>query len=154
MLRNLGDGRFEDATDRAGAVFDLREVSRGAAFGDIDNDGDTDVVVANDAGPARLLVNGIGNRNRWLGLRLVGGGTPRDMLGARVAVVLADGSTLWRRSRTDGSYASANDPRVLVGLGAAAEPPLVRVTWPSCRVEEWRDVPLGRYTTLAEGAGQ
>ena len=50
MLRNLGDSRFEDVTDRAGEVFDLREVSRGAAFGDIDNDGDTDVVVANDAG--------------------------------------------------------------------------------------------------------
>ena len=154
LLRNLGDSRFEDVTDRAGEVFDLREVSRGAAFGDIDNDGDTDVVVANDAGPVRLLVNGIGNRNPWLGLRLVGRDAPRDMLGARVAVVLADGTTLWRRSRSDGSYASANDPRVLVGLGATAEPPLVRVTWPSGRVEEWRDVPLGRYTTLTEGTGR
>ena len=153
LLRNLGDGRFEDVTDRGGAVFELREVSRGAAFGDIDNDGDTDVVVANDAGPVRLLVNGIGNRSHWLGLRLVGSGAPRDMLGARVAVVRADGSTLWRRARSDGSYASANDPHVLVGLGASAEAPLVRVTWPSGQVEEWRDVPVDRYTTLTEGTG-
>ncbi|MCY4028517.1 MAG: ASPIC/UnbV domain-containing protein, partial [Acidobacteria bacterium] len=129
-------------------------VSRGAAFGDVDNDGDTDVVVANDAGPVRLLINGIGNRNSWLGLRLLGSEAPRDMLGARVAIVLADGSTLWRRARSDGSYASANDPRVLAGLGPSAESPLVRVTWPSGRVEEWGDVPVGRYTTLTEGTGR
>ena len=99
-------------------------------------------------------MNGIGNRNPWLGLRLVGRDAPRDMLGARVAVVRTDGTTLWRRARSDGSYASANDPRVLVGLGPTTEPPLVRVTWPSGRVEEWRDVPLGRYTTLTEGTGR
>ena len=58
---NLGDGRFEDVTGRAGAVFELSEVSRGAGFGDIDNDGDTDVAVTNAAGPVRLLLNGIGS---------------------------------------------------------------------------------------------
>ena len=154
VFRNRGDGGFEDVTDRAGAVFALSEVSRGAAFGDIDNDGDIDVLIANAAGPLRLLVNNIGNRNHWLGLRLVGAETPRDMLGARVVLVRSDGSFLWRRARADGSYASANDPRVLVGLGEASTAPLVRVIWPDGRVEEWSDVPVDRYTTLTEGSGQ
>ena len=75
------------------------------------------------------------------------------MVGARVAVTHADGTTLWRRARADGSYASANDPRVLVGLGPSAAPPRVRVLWPGGRVEEWTDVPVDRYTTLTEGTG-
>jgi hypothetical protein len=153
LFRNLGTGRFEEVTDRAGAVFRRSEVGRGAAFGDINNDGTMDVVVANANGPARLLINHAGRQHHWLGLRLVGGAaTPRDMLGARVAVVRADGSTLWRRARADGSYGSANDPRVLVGLGDAAGHARVRVTWPSGRVDEWPRVPIDRWTTLHEGA--
>jgi hypothetical protein len=153
LLRNIG-GRFEDVTSRAGRVFDLIEVSRGAAFGDIDNDGDTDVVVANDAGPIRLLINNVGNRNHWIGLRLVGEKAHRDMVGARVAVMRSRGPTLWRRARADGSYASANDPRVLVGLGNSSEAPRVRVLWPSGRMEEWTSVAIDRYTTLREGDGK
>ncbi|MCY4662200.1 MAG: CRTAC1 family protein [Acidobacteria bacterium] len=167
LLRNLGDGRFADVTAQAGPALALSEVSRGAAFGDIDNDGDTDVVIANAEGPVRLLVNEIGDDRSWLGLRLVGdppggprgggGGGPggvRDMPGARVEIVRDGATTLWRRARADGSYASANDPRVLAGLGDDAAPPaLVRVTWPSGAVEEWSDVPVGRYTTLVEGSG-
>ncbi len=153
LFRNLGDGRFEDVTGRAGAVFEISEVSRGAAFGDVDNDGDTDVVIANAAGRARLLVNAIGADAHWLGLRLVGADAKRDMLGARVAVVRSTGPTLWRRARADGSYASANDPRVLVGLGASSEAPRVRVVWPSGRMEEWNQVAIDRYTTLVEGSG-
>jgi hypothetical protein len=154
LLRNMGTGRFEDVTEHAGEVFTLKAVGRGAAFGDIDNDGDTDVVIVNSGGPARLLVNGIGSRNHWLGLRLVGTEAGRDMVGARVAVTRADGRTVWRRARADGSYASANDPRVLVGLGTSADAPRVRVIWPSGRTEEWANVPVDRYTTLAEGSGR
>ena len=153
VFRNLGGERFEDATDRAGAVFELSEVSRGAAFGDVDNDGDTDVLVTNAAGPARLLLNQAGDRRGWLGLRLIGRGAPRDALGARVEVVRADGVTVRRRARADGSFASANDPRVLAGLGESGAPALVRVVWPDGGVEEWTDVPAGRYTTLTRGGG-
>ncbi len=154
VLRNRGGARFEDVTERAGAAFALSEVSRGAAFGDVDNDGDTDVLIANGAGPVRLLVNEVGQRRRWIGLRLVGREAPRDMLGARVEVMLPDGSTRWRRVRADGSYASANDPRVVVGLGESAGSPRVRVTWPGGSVEDWAGVPVDRYTTLTEGDGR
>ena len=167
LFRNLGNGQFADVTEQAGAVFQAPEVSRGAAFGDIDNDGDTDVVVANDSGPTRLLINNIGNRKHWVGLRLLGrqrrpsasSGRPepvegRDMVGARVAIVRATGPTLWRRARADGSYASANDPRVLAGLGDSAKISKVRVQWPGGNAEEWTDVPIDRYTTLKEGEGR
>ncbi len=154
LFRNLGNGRFEEVTDRAGAVFELSEVSRGAAFGDVDNDGDVDVLVTNNNGPVRLLINHVGQRNRWVGLRLVGGPGPRDMLGARVGVFRDAGPTLWRRARADGSYASANDPRVVVGLGESATVRRIRVIWPSGQVEDWTDIAVGRWNTLEEGTGQ
>ena len=154
VFRNTGGAGFEAATDRAGSVFELSEVSRGAAFGDVDNDGDTDVLVANAAGHVRLLLNQVGNRRHWLGLRLVGANPPRDMLGARVEAMLPDGTTRWRRARADGSFASANDPRVLIGLGASAAVPLVRVFWPDGEVEEWENLTIDRYATLQQGGGR
>ena len=151
LFRNLADGRFEEVTDRAGAVFEQSAVSRGAAFGDVDNDGDVDVLIANDNGRAQMLVNQTAGRRHWLGLRLVGT-PPRDMLGARVEITRNDGTTLWRRARTDGSYASANDPRVHVGLGGAEAVHRIRVHWPGGAVEEWPGVEVDRWTTLVAGA--
>jgi hypothetical protein len=154
LYRNLGNGRFEDVSARAGKALALPEVHRGAAFGDLDNDGDTDVVIGNAAGPLHLLINEIGNRNHWVGLRLTGAAGKREMLGARVAIIRRDGPTLWRRVRSDGSYASANDPRVLVGLGSATDRPRIRVQWPDGTMEEWGDVPIDQYTTLVQGTGK
>ena len=155
LFRNLGTGRFENVGRRAGAVFQIEAVGRGAAYGDIDNDGDVDVVVANDAGPAQLIINHVGNRYHWIGLKLVGDRTPRDMLGARVAIEPSDGRVLRRRARADGSYASSNDPRVLVGLGDSAGAATVRIRWPASGiVEEWRNVEIDRWTTLKEGTGR
>ena len=141
LLHNAGHGRFEDVSDQAGAAFAHAEVGRGAAFGDIDNDGDTDVVVANNNGPARLFINQVGNQKHWVGLVA--------RVGARVQV-----GDVFRRAATDGSYASASDPRVLVGLGESTVSPSVRVTWPDGRVEMWPAIPIDRYTTLHEGTGQ
>jgi hypothetical protein len=153
LFRNLGNRHFEDVTSRAGPVFTQLDVGRGAAFGDLDNDGDTDVIVGNNNGRTQVLLNMVGSRNHWLGLRLVGSGG-RDMLAARVAVMRHGQPTRWRRARADGSYGSANDPRVLVGLGASTEPPRIRVTWPDGRTEERTDARIDRYTTLTEGSAK
>ena len=153
LFRNLGNGRFEDVSARGGEPFKLLDVSRGAAFGDIDNDGDEDVVVGTANGPTRLFINNVGNKNHWLGLRLIGVGG-RDMIGARVSIVRPSGPTIWRRSRSDGSYASANDPRVIVGLGTSTAPVTVRVQWPDGKMEEWADQAIDRWTTLKQGSGK
>ena len=147
LFRNEGNGKFIEVSD---PVLQLMEVGRGAAFGDIDNDGDTDVLVTNNNGPAKLLINQVGNRNHWLGLRLVGK-NGRDMLGTRVEVVIKKNNVLWRRARTDGSYLNANDPRVLVGLGNANRVETVRVYWPDGSTEEWKELPVDRYSTLKQG---
>jgi hypothetical protein len=149
LFRNLGGGRFEEVGRRAGAAFALSDVGRGAAFGDVDNDGDTDVLIGNNNGPTRLLINHAADGRHWVGLRLVGAGG-RDMLGARVEVVRNGAALRWRRARSDGSYASANDPRVLVGLGESSDPPDVRITWPDGTIETWTQVPVDRYSMLKQ----
>jgi hypothetical protein len=130
----------------------LNQVGRGAAFGDIDNDGDTDILIANNNQPARLFLNQIGTQNHWLGLRLLSK-AGRDLLGARVQVTITKDQTIWRRARTDGSYLSANDPRVLVGLGASRIVESVRIVWPDGNVEAWKNLAVDRYTTLTQGGG-
>ena len=153
LARNTGQGTFVDVSPQAGPAFQLQEVGRGAAFGDIDNDGDVDVLITNSNGPARLLVNQPGNRNHWLGFKLIGRETNRDMLGARVEVVVSKNKTIWRRARTDGSYLSANDPRVIVGLGSVTQAELVRVRWPDGAVDEWPNPRIDQYITLKQGTG-
>lgn len=152
LFHNNGKGQFAEVSEQAGQTFRLLEVSRGAAFGDVDNDGDTDVLISNNNGPARLLINRVGNRNHWLGLRLLGKKENRDMLGARVEIVVNTRRVLSRRARTDGSYCSSQDPRVLVGIGPSERVEAVRVRWPDGSVEEWRSPPINRYLTLKEGA--
>ena len=120
-------------------------------MGDIDNDGDTDVLVANNNGPVRLLLNQVGVRQHWLGLRLIARENGRDMLGTQVEIVLSKDKILRRRVRTDGSYLSANDPRVLVGLGNATRIDAVRVRWPDGSKAEWKEPLLDRYITREQG---
>jgi len=144
LFRNTGKASFVEVID---PELQTPEVSRGAALGDVDNDGDTDVLVTNNNGPARLFLNQVGNRNNWVGLRLVGK-SGRDMLGAQVEVVVSANNVLRRRVRTDGSYLTANDPRVLVGVGSARRVQSVRVRWPDGTVEEFRAPAMNKYTTL------
>ncbi len=127
------------------------EMSGGGALFDYDNDGDL-VVFSND-GPARLLRNEIGQERPWLGPRL-GGVGGRDMLGAHVALLRAGAPTRWRRVHTDGSYASASDPRVRFGLDAAPAFDAVRLVWPGGTVEAWNRLEVNRYHTLVQGQGK
>jgi hypothetical protein len=153
LLHNTGNGHFENLSNRAGASFSLLEVSRGLALGDLDNDGDTDAVVVNNSGPARLLINNVGHRKPWIGFRMVGEKHHRDMLGTRVAVFRRGAPTIWRRVHQDGSYCSSRDSRVLIGLGDFPEVTKVRAQWVSGHVEEWTGLPVRKYTELREGSG-
>jgi hypothetical protein len=152
LFRNTGKAMFTEVADNLPVEFSGNQVGRGAAFGDLDNDGDTDVLISNNNQPARLFMNQAGNQNHWLGLRLLSK-TGRDDLGARVQVTVAKDVVRWRRVRTDGSYLSANDPRVLVGLGNRRSVESVRVYWSDGNVEEWKSVPVDRYTKLSENTG-
>ena len=149
LFRNNGQGRFVEVIAEAGSNFQLLEVSRGAAFGDVDNDGDTDVIVTNNNGPVRLLLNQLGNRNHWLGLRFVGKGGG-DLLGTQVDIVVKKNQVLRRRVRTDGSYLSANDPRVLVGLGSTTHVDAIRVRWPDGTIKVMKAPLVDRYTTIKQ----
>ena len=151
LFRNTGKAGFVEVIDQAGPTFQLLEVSRGAAFGDMDNDGDTDVVITNNNGPVRLLLNKVGNLNQWFGLRLVSKDSGRDLLGTKVEIVSLNKPVLHRRVRTDGSYLSANDPRVLIGLGSVTRIETVRVRWPDGSSAEWKNPPLNKYHTWKQG---
>jgi hypothetical protein len=127
LLHNLGNGRFAETTNEGGRAFAPLEVGRGLAVGDINNDGAIDFVVSNNNGPLRVILNNNRAANPWLGLRLMTG--KRDAYGARVEVKRKDAPTLWRRVRTDGSYLSANNPRILIGLGSSVSSENLTVHW-------------------------
>ena len=153
LLRNTHDGRFEDMTDRAGPAFARLDVARGAAFGDVDNDGDVDVLVTNNNAPARLLLNQLPAGSHWLAVSLKQPGANLRAVGARIGVARQGQSTLWRRVRSDGSYLTANDLRVHVGLGQSASIAAVVVEWPDGTRERWTDVRPDRAIVLTRGTG-
>ena len=152
LYHNQSGVRFTDVSSAAGELFEMAEVSRGVAIGDVDNDGDPDVLMANNSGPARLLINQMGQDQHWLGLRLLGQRYSRDMLGAWVGVHRTDGLSVWRRVRTGGSYLSASDPRLLFGLSQSLRIERVTIRWPDGQWEEF-EVETDRYSTLCQGSG-
>jgi hypothetical protein len=154
LFRNRGDGTWEDASSMAGADFIGSSVSRGLAVGDFDNDGRTDLLLTNNRGAAQLLLNRNDHRHAWVGLEIKTS-SGRDALGALVEAVTAQGEVLERRVASDGSYLSAGDPRVLLGLGpeAAAATVAVTVRFVGGGVETWSGLASGRYHLLVEGEG-
>jgi hypothetical protein len=154
LIHNLGGGKFADVTSRAGDTFQLAEVSRGAAFGDIDNDGDVDIVITNNNGPARLLLNDAAGHAAWLELRLQGiPNVNRDAVGAVISVYPSSGPALKRRVHTDSSYCSASDRRVHFGLGANSSIRAVEVLWPNGAREQWEAFPVNTVVDLIQGTG-
>jgi hypothetical protein len=152
LIRNAGNS-FEDATAEGGAVLQGREVGRGAAFGDVDNDGDPDIVVTNNNGPVRLLLNATPLRN-WLSVRLEMSTRNLNAIGARIAVLADGGIPLWRRVQTDGSYLSASDVTVNFGLSDKSGRVAVFVHWPDGANERWDGIRANARLTLRRGSGK
>ena len=150
LFHNGGGRRFTDVSAAGGPAFAALQVARGVAAGDLDNDGDSDLVIFNNNGPARLLVNEAGSGGHWIGIRAIDGRYRRDAIQARI-VVAGPGRDRSRTVRTDGSYAAAGDPRVLFGLGSEAAPRTVRVHWPGGQVEEFAGLEVDRYWVLESG---
>jgi enediyne biosynthesis protein E4 len=148
LFHNLEGRRFEDASALGGPVFARAEISRGAAFGDVDNDGDVDVVFTNNNGPVRLLINQASRQQHWLQVRLEQRPGNRFGIGGWVGVERAGRPTLWRRVRTDGSYLSASDVRAHFGIGATAAVTAIVVQWPDGQRERFTDVGADRVVTL------
>src|SRR5206468_2953049 len=148
-----GGKRFREVSRLAGAAFEIAEVSRGAAFGDVDNDGAVDVVVTNNNGPVRLLRNQMAKKAHWLSLKLESPKANRFAIGARAAVVRHGKQTPWREVRTDSSYLSANDLRVHFGLGDQADIDAVIVDWPDHAREKFEGFKADRIVTVRQGTG-
>jgi len=148
FLHNEGGKRFTELSKAASAAFTKPLVGRGLAVGDYDNDGRVDVLVGDIEGRPLLLHNTSPPKN-WVGFVLTGTKSNRSGYGARVSVTV-NGKTLVRHCHTDGSYLSASDKRVHVGLGDATKMENVRILWPSGRTQVLTDVPLNRYTAVKE----
>ncbi|MGI8962341.1 MAG: CRTAC1 family protein [Bryobacteraceae bacterium] len=154
LFHNEGGKRFREMSQLAGQAFKIAEVSRGAAFGDIDNDGAIDIVVTNNNGPVRLFRNQIGKKAHWLSLKLESPKLNRFAIGARAAVVRHGKQTPWREVRTDSSYLSANDGRVHFGLGDQPDFEAVIVEWPDSARERFEGIKADRIVTLRQGRGK
>jgi hypothetical protein len=159
LFMNLDGQRFRDVAEEAGGGLVAEHSSRGAAFGDYDNDGDIDVLVVNMNEPPTLLRNDTTGGGHWVTLRLAGAVTPgpegtsnRDAIGARVRLT-AGGRTQIGEVRSGGSYLSSNDARVHFGLGSADRATRVEIRWPSGRVETFSDVAADRFYLAREGKG-
>ena len=153
VYRNLGTGRFVDVTERLGPPASTPMAGRGAAFGDLDNDGDIDIVINNVHDRPDVFRTESQTDHRWLTVQLVGTTSNRSAIGARVRVVAGE-LTLVDEVRGGGSYLSQNDLRVHFGLGGHAGAVRVEVRWPNGTEEQWDGMASNRIVALTEGGGQ
>lgn len=152
MFRNLANGTFENVSEQLGADFRLPRVSRGAAVGDFDNDGDIDILISNNGEYAQLLRNDGGNHNHWLSILLEGTKSNRDAVGARVKVTAGD-LVSYDQRRGGTSYQSARDPRLHFGLGSRSRIDAVEVKWPSGTVTKVEKLDADQFIAIKEGDG-
>ena len=152
LFLNMKESSFLDVSEGSGTYFSMKRVSRGAAFGDYDNDGDTDIFVVNLNQEAVLLRNDGGNRNNWLKIETVGVKSNRDGIGARIEVVTRSHTQI-REVQAGSSYLSGHDLRLIFGLGAEAEAKEVTITWPSGLEQTLADVEANQFLIITEGAG-
>lgn len=153
LYRNLGDGKFEDVSDRAGPGILAEHSSRGAEAGDFDNDGNIDLLVMNMNEPPSLLKNRNTSGNNWLKVKLTGTKSNRGGIGAKVKVT-TDGRSQTRVLLSQSGYYSCADARVHFGLGLSAKVDRLEIAWPSGLVETWDDLKPNQNFVATEGSGR
>ncbi|HWP45406.1 MAG TPA: CRTAC1 family protein, partial [Blastocatellia bacterium] len=148
LMRNTGKA-FVNVSASAGPAFRVPLSARGAAFGDLDNDGDMDIIIGVTDGAPVLLRNN-GTRNHWIGLQLSGVKSNRNGLGARVTVTDSSGRKQICDVTNAGSYISSSDPRVLIGLGSATGVRSIEIRWPGRQAQTIMNPEIDRYHTITE----
>jgi hypothetical protein len=155
LFRNKGKKKFEEATPRLGRALQRAIVGRGAAYGDFDSDGDLDLLIMANNGPARLLRNDNGNQNDLLRVKTVGSRSNRDGIGARVTLKTASGAKLMSVVKTGSSYCSQSELPLTFGLGKAdpTKGATLEIAWPSGQIDIIQDVKPNQSITVQEGKG-
>jgi enediyne biosynthesis protein E4 len=151
MFDNV-NGKFKNVSAQSGEVFKRDFPARGLSVGDIDNDGDLDVLIINNGDAPILLRNEGGNRNNWLGLQLVATKSNPGAVGA-VITWTAGGVKRSRLKTSGGSYLASHDPREILGVGQAAKIDGVEIKWPSGKVDNLANPPINQYVKVVEGEG-
>jgi hypothetical protein len=149
LFRNLGGGKFENVTSRMGAGFNRPMVARGAAYGDYDRDGDLDLLITTNDGPAYLLRNDGGNRNHWLSVKAVGIKSNRSGIGAVIRIESASGKQ-WSMVRSGSSYCSQSDLAITFGLGRDTAVTALEIDWPSGVKQKLNNVKANQFLTVQE----
>jgi enediyne biosynthesis protein E4 len=155
LLVKFDGRRFTNVSSTAGDVFTRAAASRGAAFGDLDNDGDVDVVIVNKNSPTQVLRNDGGNANHWLAVELRGVRANRDGIGAKIVLTRQNGKKQYGVVSTAASYLSVNDRRVFFGLGSETAIKQIRIEWPGGTVQEVENPKIDQLLRITEkGSGK
>ena len=152
LFRNNEHGGFDDVSNSVGPDILKKIVGRGAAYADFDHDGDLDIVVTENGGPARLLRNDGGNKNHWLNVRLIGRQSNRSGLGAIVRVQSPSGKQ-WQTVHSGSSYCSQSELALTFGLKQDRTISKLTVEWPTGKVQQFENIPVDQFVTVDESAG-